>query len=100
MLRSPPRDMIGRQPIAARKTETACGNSMHFFIELSFEGQASLNNLAWRLNIEVLYCLPRGLRCVITGTVRALGSVDDRELLSRIDSAFDSHQSTVARKAC
>ncbi len=37
--------------------------------------------------------LPRGLPCVITGTVLALGSLDDRGLLTRVDPVFDSHQS-------
>ncbi len=36
--------------------------------------------------------LPRGLPCVITGTVLALGSVDDRGLLTQIASVLDSHQ--------
>ncbi len=57
----------------------------------------------WRLNVAVPYCravllesggeLPRGLPCVITGTVLALGSVNDRGLLTRVDTVFDSHQS-------
>ncbi len=57
----------------------------------------------WRLIVSVPYCravvlesggeLPRGLPCVITGTVLALGCVDDRGLLTRIDPVFDFHQS-------
>ncbi len=36
--------------------------------------------------------LPRGLPCVITGTVLALGFVNDQEQLVRVDPVFDSHQ--------
>ncbi len=35
--------------------------------------------------------LLRGLPCEITGTVLALGSVNDRRLLTRVDSVFDSY---------
>ncbi len=58
-----------------------------------------------RLNVAVSYCrsvllesgeeLPRGLPCVITGTVLAVGSADDRGLLPWVDLIFDSHQSAV-----
>ncbi len=38
---------------------------------------------------------PRSLFCQVTGTVLALCSVDDRWLLTWVDSIFDSHQSAV-----
>ncbi len=39
--------------------------------------------------------LPRGLPCVITGTVLALGSADEQGLVTGLDPVFDSHQSAV-----
>ncbi len=50
---SPPTVIIDRYSIAARKTEYACGNSMHLFIEFLFENQASLNKCA----VQLLACL-------------------------------------------
>ncbi len=43
---SPPTVNIDRYSIAAGKTEYACGNSMHLFIEFSFANQAVLNKRA------------------------------------------------------
>ncbi len=87
--------MICRQPIAAHKTEYSSGNSVHSFIEFLLLSHTSLNNpavqlFAWlRIIItRVPYCrsvlhessgeLPGGLPCVVTETVLARGSVDDR----------------------
>ncbi len=41
MLNSPPTITIDRNPIVARKSEYACGNSMHLSIEFIFESPAS-----------------------------------------------------------
>ncbi len=49
MLNSPPTGILDRCTIADRKTEYACGNSMHLFIELLFERQAPLNKRAIQL---------------------------------------------------
>ncbi len=51
-LSSPQTVIVDRYSIVARRTEYACGNSMHLFIEFLFESQASLNKrpvqlLAW-----------------------------------------------------
>ncbi len=40
MLNSTPTVTIDPYPIAVRKPEHACGNSMHLFIEFLFESQA------------------------------------------------------------
>ncbi len=45
---SPLTVIVERYLIAARKTENACGNSMHLFIEFLLESQASLNKRAVR----------------------------------------------------
>ncbi len=49
---SPQTVIVERNLIVARKTEYACGNSMHLLIEFLLESQASLNKrpvqlLAW-----------------------------------------------------
>ncbi len=49
MLNSPPTAIIDRYSIVARKTEYACGNSMHLFIDFLFESQTYLNNRAVQL---------------------------------------------------
>ncbi len=46
---SPLAVIVDRYSIVARKTEYACGNSMHIFIEFLFESQASLNKHAVQL---------------------------------------------------
>ncbi len=51
---SPQTVIVERYLIVARKTEYACGNSMHFLIEFLLESQASLNKravqlLAWQV---------------------------------------------------
>ncbi len=46
---SPPTVIIDRSSIAARRTEYACGSSMHLFIEFLFESQARLNTRAVQL---------------------------------------------------
>ncbi len=56
----------------------------------------------WHLNVAVSDCrsvlpesereLPRGLPCIITARVLALGSVNDRGQLTRVDPVFDSDQ--------
>ncbi len=46
---SPLTVIVDRYSIVARKTEYACGNSMHTFIEFLFESQASLNKRAVQL---------------------------------------------------
>ncbi len=55
MLIIPQTVIIDRYSIAARKTEYACSNSMHLFIECLFESKACLNKRA--LNIfENFFC--------------------------------------------
>ncbi len=46
---SPLTVIVHRYSIVARRTEYACGNSMHLFIEFLFESQASLNKRAVQL---------------------------------------------------
>ncbi len=46
---SPPTVIIDRFSITARKTESACGNSMHLFIGFLFESHASLSKRAVQL---------------------------------------------------
>ncbi len=43
---SPLTVIVDRYSIVARKTDYACGNSVHLFIEFLFESQASLNKRA------------------------------------------------------
>ncbi len=43
---SPQTVIVERSLIVARKTEYACGNSMHLLIEFLLESQASLNKRA------------------------------------------------------
>ncbi len=46
---SPLTVIVDRYSIVARKTEYACGNSMHLLIEFLLESQASLNKRAVHL---------------------------------------------------
>ncbi len=46
---SSPMVIIDRYPIVTRRTEHACGNSMHLLIEFLLESQASLNKRAVQL---------------------------------------------------
>ncbi len=46
---SPQTVIVERYLIVARKTEYACGNSMHLLIEFLLESQASLNKRAVQL---------------------------------------------------
>ncbi len=50
---SPLTVIVDRYSIVARKTEYACGNAMHLFIEFLFENQASLNKRV----AQLLACL-------------------------------------------
>ncbi len=47
---SPLTVIVERYLIVARKTEYACGNSMHLLIEFLLESQASLNKRAVQLS--------------------------------------------------
>ncbi len=59
----------------------------------------------WRLDVTVPYCrsvllepggeLPRGLHCVITGTVIALGSVDDRSVWAEFSKLLKTNCSVI-----
>ncbi len=49
---SPPTVIIDGYSSDSRKTDNACGNSMHLCIEFLFESQASLNKRAENLSFD------------------------------------------------